>query len=340
MSDSYTTAALIAERLAAFLSAQTGKSATIREMSRFPVGFSWITYGFTLDLPGEQSRDLILRLAPPAGLLPPYSAAPEYSVLSAIRGIDVPAPEALWFSDNPSAMGAPFFICTRMVGAPPMFDRKAMIENKGSLLTLADQFTDILARLHAFDWQNSSFGTLSAPVTAERTGHTQLDHWETFINGVLLHPHPLLDWTTRWLRANAPVAPCVSIVHGDYRLGNFLAENDRITAILDWEMVHLGDPQEDIGWALIPDFNGRSDKLFGVVDRSAFLERYEQASGITVNAAAVRYYEIFALYKLAAIGLSGTHAFLIGGSDDLRMWMLGSTGVAIMKQLANLAEAA
>ena len=73
-----------------------------------------------------------------------------------------------------------------------------------------------------------------------------------------MRPYPLADYGIRWLKAHQPEAPCVTIVHGDYRTGNFLEVGGRITAILDWELVHLGDPHEDLAWVSLPMYKGGS----------------------------------------------------------------------------------
>jgi aminoglycoside phosphotransferase (APT) family kinase protein len=73
-------------------------------------------------------------------------------------------------------------------------------------------------------------------------------------------------------------------VHDDYRIGNFLEREKKITAILDWELTHFGDPHEDLAWALMPTFNGGSRKLYGVIDREEVIDHYHRASGISISA--------------------------------------------------------
>ena len=68
-------------------------------------------------------------------------------------------------------------------------------------------------------------------------------------------------------------------VHGDYRTGNFLESGGRITAILDWELVHLGDPLEDLGWVCMRSFRGRSPYMCHLIERPRLYERYEELSG-------------------------------------------------------------
>ena len=95
----------------------------------------------------------------------------------------------------------------------------------------------------------------------------ELDYWEADINKNELEPHPILRAAIRRLRQNPPPpAPSVVPVHGDMRCGNFLfSEEGDIKAILDWEMFHLGDPLEDLTWALNPIWSWNEPDLLGVV---------------------------------------------------------------------------
>jgi aminoglycoside phosphotransferase (APT) family kinase protein len=107
-----------------------------------------------------------------------------------------------------------------------------------------------------------------------------------------------------WLREHLPPADRIVLVHGDYRSGNFLYDDGgRITAILDWELAHLGDPHEDLGWVVNPLFSVRGaggERLAcGLSPRDEMLARYEQATGWRVDPERLRFYEIFNNYKLA-----------------------------------------
>ena len=88
-----------------------------------------------------------------------------------------------------------------------------------------------------------------------------------------------------WLKRNQPKACRRRLVHGDYRLGNFLEQNDRITAILDWELVHLGDPVEDLGWAFLPQYRGGTGLVCGLAGRGTSFCRDMKRAGFRSIAA-------------------------------------------------------
>ena len=111
-------------------------------------------------------------------------------------------------------------------------------------------------------------------------------------------------------KAHAPAAPRVAIVHGDYRTGNFLEEGGRITAILDWELVHLGDPHEDLGWASLPMYKGGSPYICRLAEPEWFYRRYGEQVGFEVSMVSVHYYQVFNFLKLAATHMAAMPPFM------------------------------
>ena len=330
----------LGSRLQSFLRQMLQCDVAIESLIRYPLGFSWMTYGFTLVERRTGSvtrRDLVLRLAPPVGILPPYRAKPEFDVLTAIDGRGVPIPKPVLYSDDPKDLGAPFLICSKCLGSPHASPSSLPLPEHVPVLTkLAKEFTDILGRLHNIDWIPTLAETMAVGATAADIAARQADHWNRLAEAVS-RPLPVLKFVNRWLVENAPVAPRLAIVHGDYRLGNFLAR-ESIEAILDWELVHIGDPHEDWGWALLPNFNGGSQKLFGVLPRDDVFERYERITGLSLQPKSIAYYEILALFKVVVICLSGNHAFFAGNSSDLRLLILGSRARFLLKNLVELME--
>jgi aminoglycoside phosphotransferase (APT) family kinase protein len=153
-----------------------------------------------------------------------------------------------------------------------------------------------------------------------------------------LHRLPVLHHALAWLRANAPAAADVTLVHGDYRVGNFLEQDGRITAILDWELVHLGDPMEDFGWACLRMFQNADKHICGLLSRAALYERYEVASGRAVLGASVRYYEVLALFKVIAMNVNAARRVETGGSSDLRMATMGFGLPQLMRDMLDAME--
>ena len=92
---------------------------------------------------------------------------------------------------------------------------------------------------------------------------------------------PAVELGLRWLRANAPEPAEPRLVHGDFRLGNFIVDEDGLAAVIDWELAHLGDPAEDIGWLCIRSWRFGNDELpvAGVGTSTTSSTAYEAAGG-------------------------------------------------------------
>ncbi len=330
----------LAVRLNAYLSAQLGLIVKIGVLRRFAVGFSWITYGFALPAPGiGGTTDLVLRLGPDYGLFAPYSAAPEYLSLKAIEGRDVPAPHAFFFSDDPAILGAPFFIAELVQGEAPIPWGPAGAMADDLRDSLGVQFIEALGALHTTDWTQSGLAALGAHVTPENAAILQVQDWEAKYRRWAMKSYPMFELALQWLRAHQPVAKRVSIIHGDYRLGNFLEVDGRITAILDWELVHLGDPHEDLAWFCLPQYRGGTPLMGRLIAREALYERYEARTGLRIDDATMKFYEIFSLVKLAATHIAGVSAFERNGFHDMRMPAMGTQIAPVLRQIEKALEA-
>ena len=328
--------ATLARRIAAYLSAETARVVTVDGVRRFPVGFSWLTYGVVVrGLEGAPEQELILRLGPDDGLFAPYSALPQVLAMQALQGTAVPVPQAWWHSDDPAILGAPFLFCEKAAGGavvPWVSPTEAPLADDYRR-ALGAQFIDALAALHRVPWQGRPVAQLTPGITADNAARLTVDHLAAQIHRWAMRPYPLADWGLRWLYANAPVAPHVAIVHGDYRTGNFLEQGGSITAILDWELVHLGDPHEDLGWASLPMYKGGSPYICRLAEPEWFYRRYGEQAGFAVDMKSVHYYQVFNFLKLAATHMAAARCFEDGRFNDLRMPAMGSQIATCLRQM-------
>jgi aminoglycoside phosphotransferase (APT) family kinase protein len=170
---------------------------------------------------------------------------------------------------------------------------------------LADQFASILAGLHRLDPARLDLPPMTRPRSAEEHASLELDIWEHLYR-TRATADPLTAFGFRWLRANAPAAvPRTVLVQGDTGPGNFLFRDGRIVAVTDWELAHLGDPMEDLGWVATRSL------LQPFVDLPGWFRTYEQRSGIEVRLDSVRYWTICGVLRCVvgeeAIASSGEH---------------------------------
>lgn len=328
-------------RIAGFLARQGLRNVKVEALKRYTVGFSWLTYGFDAEWEGER-RELILRLGPPNGVFAPYQARPEFEVLRCLEPTAVPVPHAHWYSDDPSVLGGPFFIADKVEGEAPIpwTAHGGDAFEPGLRGSLGEQFLSALVALHGFEWRGTPAAKLDGTDDARLAASEQIRVWEGYMRRWSRRRYPMLEWALLWLKSHAPEAPHISIVHGDYRIGNFLAHDGRITAILDWELVHRGDPHEDIGWLCLQAFRGRSRYMCHLFERDELYRRYGELSGISVSPRSAAYYEAYGAFKLAIIHLAAVHSFEEKGFNDLRMPAMGAQIPRVLLQIERAIDAA
>ncbi len=332
----------LAPRLSTFLQAHWDRSVRLDSWRRYPAGFSWITIGFTAHpQPGsaDEEVDLILRVGDPRGLLAPYRAEPEFRVLSELQQVaDLPVPRVHAFSDDAAIIGAPFLITGRVQGDTPMpwkgnAEQREPQENE----SLSRDFVDALAALHGVPWRLTPLGELWPDVDPRQVARSQTEHWSRHAGlGGQGGDSPQMHYAKRWLESRAPAAERVTIVHGDFRVGNFLQHAGRITAVLDWELVHAGDPHEDLAWAGLRVFAAGTDRIGGLIERDMFYRRYAQCAGFEPQWSVIRYYEVLGLFKSAAMLLSAMQRIGSGRADDVRMASMGFQVAATLLEINRL----
>ena len=329
-------------RLTDFLGRQNGAPTTVKKLKRFSVGFSWLTYGFDAswsDASGVHEKPLILRIGPPNGIFAPYKSSPEFFALQSLQGAGVPVPQVYWYSDASDLFGAPFFICERVSGdAPVPWVAAGQDFSDEERAGLATQFVNALVALHKFEWRGTPIEASCTVVNERNAAAQQIDFWQELLTRSGVRRFPAVAWALAWLRANQPVAPKVSIIHGDYRIGNFLEQAGRITAILDWELVHLGDPHEDLGFVCLRTFRGGTPYMCRLITREDLYQRYSELSGFQVDPDAVHYYEVFNNFKLVAIHAAAAGCFEAGQFNDLRMPAMGAQMPRLLLQLEKMIE--
>lgn len=143
----------------------------------------------------------------------------------------------------------------------------------------------------------------------------ELTRWEQQLDAVELEPQPALRIAAAWLREHLPPAPRrLVLVHGDFRPANVLVRDGRLAVLLDWELAHLGDPLDDLGWYTTPLY-AREHFIPDAWTNDHFLRRYTELAGIEVPAGALHFWQVLSTFRLAVIALTGVRAFVTQGSD-------------------------
>ena len=250
---------------------------------------------------------------------------PEFRVVRALWGSGVPVARALWIDLEGRWLERPSFIVEKVAGAT---DFLALLkpEMAASSRAIAQQLAAIAATLHAVDWKKLGVDFLPA-TTPQTAAAQQISYWESLFLKHRMEPHPVMVAAFIWLKEHQPIARTIGIVHGDFRLGNFLYEGDRINAMLDWEMVHLGDPVEDIAWAYRTLWGPQA-----FLSLDEFVERYTELSGIPVDPEALLFYRLLSEVKHSIISLTGARSFMDGRTRNLFLADRASTITTYLKQ--------
>ena len=308
------------EQVAAYLQHKMpdAREIEVSQLWRIPGGASRETWSFDAtwrEGKARAGRGFILRRDPEASLLETERYA-EFRVYQSLQGSGVPVPEVFWLETDPQWLERPFFVMGRLGGeASPQQLVAAGFGGKAE--EVAEQKVQILARIHNVDWSALGLDFLGVPEAPDRCAAQEVERWESIMRQQALEPQPVLELALGWLRAHQPVAQKIALVHADYRTGNFLVDGGRITGVLDWEMVHLGDPLEDVAWVCLRSWRWAGDsRVGGLLPRQEFYRRYEQASGLRVDEASVRFWEVLGNLKLAAIFLTGARSYAEGRSKD------------------------
>lgn len=152
--------------------------------------------------------------------------------------------------------------------------------------------------------------------------------------------HPALSLAMRWLEESRPASSEVVLVHGDFRIGNFLVAPGGLTAVLDWEFAHWGNPMEDLAWLCVRDWRfGRvASPVGGLCDRARFYRAYEQASGRCVDPALVHYFEVLGNLRWAIGAVVQGLRYLRGGEADLELLAIARRSAEMEYEALRLIE--
>jgi aminoglycoside phosphotransferase (APT) family kinase protein len=275
-----------------------GGGVTIADLKLISGGNARRAWSFdTVDTGGTVQPCILL--AQVAGKHVESDTAEEYRVLQAMTGHGLCVPAALALDAEGVVTGGPALVLERIGGIAGAVEFLKLDREIGR--TATEALAIATAGVHAFDWK-------SAGLTA-RYPLDEILLWESRFLTHRLEPLPALAHLFRWLKAHVPPPTRLSLVHGDLRPGNFLFESARVNALLDWEMVHIGDPAEDIAWVY---------RALWSPERFISLEDFAKAHGMNVPRRNILFYQIFSEVKFATISVSAAASFARGDTANLR----------------------
>jgi aminoglycoside phosphotransferase (APT) family kinase protein len=313
------------------------------EVEQFPAGHSNLTY-----LLRSGKWEAVLR-RPPLGPVPPraHDMPREFHILRQLHPHFALAPEVYVLCEDPSLIGAPFYVMERRHGLvldqelPPDWTPNPELHR-----AIAESLVRVLVDLHAVDWQSAGLGQIGHP---EGYMHRQVSGWlerfsharTTDING--------FERLSVWLLENIPESPPATVIHNDYKLNNLrldAAAPCRLTAVLDWEMATIGDPLSDLASLVVYWTEpGEADTIMGSLrsvtsepgfpSRAEIVEMYARFSGRDVDR--LHWYVAFAYFKLGVIIQQIYYRWFKGQTHDARFQSHGELATHLIEKAADVA---
>ena len=325
----------VATGLARALVRHFGRPVSVEGLRRESGGASRQTWSFDAVV-GERRDGLVLRRDPPLqpGAAAESSAvidrATEFRVLQAAHAAGVTAPEPLFALTPMDGLGDGF-VMRRVDGTA--IARKLLRDAPYAVARprIPAQLGAILARLHATD-------TATLPPLAHREAADLIGGLRGVLD-TLGYAQPVFELALSWLdRRKPPPAAKPVLVHGDFRTGNYLVDASGVTAILDWEGAHLGDPVEDLGWLCVKSWRfGAIDKpAGGFGSREDLWKAYEAAGGGRVEPARARWWEVFGTVRWGIICHTQAHKHLSGAQKSMELASIGRRAVETEVDLLQL----
>lgn len=268
---------------------------------------AWHEGGAKFDVPMILRRD-------PAGSLLETDRLHELTVLRALAQTALPVPRVRWADIEGAWLGSPSLLMDIVEGVCDWH----VLNGDGDLsdrLRLARELLDMLVAIQQVDWSGLSLNdVLGHP--GDMPAVFELNRWDSERKRVQREPIPELDLVHQWLRHRARAARRLALVHGDYKPGNVLLHNGKISAVLDWETAHIGDPLEDLGWITNPVRSGEH-QIRQHWERAEIVAWYKAKSGYEFEESELVWWNIFSCWKLSIIVLTGISSGIDGLFDRI-----------------------
>lgn len=300
----------LADSVSALLTSVMRAEVTVANLRPLTGGASRTTWAFDA-VTDAGNRPLILRTGPPDDVH--ASMELEARVQAAAATAGAPVPHVLVADNSPATLGNPFLICDEIKGETIVRRIQRQLDDPGRERLLT-QCARALAAIHR-----------AAATDPELLHEDPITQWRERLDE-MGDTTATFEWTFRWLTAHRPAPSPPVLVHGDFRMGNLIVDGSDLAAVLDWELVHVGDAYEDLAWFCVrawrfgaPPSHGAG----GLGSIESFLRAYEDASGTAIDRKAFRWWLVLATLRWGIICRYQAERHLSGQARSVELATIG-----------------
>ena len=304
-------------RLRDFLTDEARGAVEITDLRRLPGGSiqeNWLLDISVADGEWAGDHELVLRLDAASSVAASHGRAEEFLLLKEAHRAGVTVPTPCLSSAGDGILGGPFYVMHRVRGEATGH----RLVKQGPMEALVREHCAELARIHSITPPHEALSFLAIPDVSP--AQDAVARYRRYLDD-LGTARPALEWGLRWLELKAPGKSEIVLCHRDFRTGNYMVEDGRLTGILDWEFAGWGEPEEDIAWfcAKCWRFGAVDMEAGGIAPREPFTKAYEEASGRTIDASRVAYWEVMAHVRWAVIACQQAARHLSGLEESLEL---------------------
>ena len=324
-------------RLESFLTDELDKNALVTNMTPLAGGASRDSWAISVDAEGDLYQFVVRRDLPTNMSENALTREEEYRLMDLAYQSGVKVAQVRWHSNNPEILEMPFFVMDFVEGIS--IGRKVITEPalEGARQVLPEHMAEQLALIHKMDASTLDF--LPRPPEGLTPAHEAVNQMYAVLDSLGVNSPPF-EFALRWAAQHLPYNPDITFVHGDFRIGNLLVDQNGLAAVIDWEFSHIGDPNEEIGYLCMRDWRFGNDHLHagGLCERERFIRAYEGFSGRTVDRSAVDWWEIVGNIRWGIICLAQADRHLSGKDPSVELASLGRRSAEMQLEALRLIE--
>lgn len=312
----------LAEFLAQNLSCERIQIESCKCLSGGAIQENWLLTAQIFDAGLRTEQRWVLRTDAPSSVAVSMDRAQEFAVLSAVHQAGVKVPEPLWLCRDPSVIGRDFFLMQALGGTANGHRLTSDPVLEPDRAELCRDLGGSLASLHQVMPDHPELGFL--PAAVPDPAQASIDQYRRYLDA-LPGSHPVIEWGLRWCELNRPEPLPSRLIHRDYRTGNYMVDQGRLSGVLDWEFAGWGDPREDLGWFTAKCWRfARPDRHAGGVGHlDDFLDGYQSVSGYRPSANELKFWQLMAHLRWAVVALQQAQRHLAGQQRSLELALTG-----------------